>query len=411
MRVLLTTWGSRGDVEPLAGLAVGLRELGAQVRVCAPPDEEFAALLARVGVPLVPLGPTVRSVVAGTKPPTAEDAFRLAPELVAARFDTLTAAAEGCDALLATGLMPAGARDVAEKLGIRYVFACFHIFGLPSRHFSPGVRPGKQSPQDETDNRVLWEQDAQRVNALYGEALNSHRAPIGLPPVDNVRDYVFTDQPWLAADATLCPSQGMTDLDIVQTGAWVLPDDRPLPEGLEAFLDASAPPVYVGFGSMAAHAPKDIARVAIEASRAHGRRVLLARGWADLAPIDDVDDCFVVGEVNQQALFRRVAAVVHHGGAGTTTTAARAGAPQVVVPQIADQPYWAARVAELGIGSAHDGRTPTFDSLSAALTTALTPETRARARAVAGTIRTDGASVAAKLLLDAVSQERPPVSA
>ena len=94
-----------------------------------------------------------------------------------------------------------------------------------------------------------------------------------------------------------------------------------------------------------------------------------------------------------------MAAVVHHGGAGTTTTAARAGAPQVVVPQIADQPRWAARVAELGIGVAHEGSTPTVDSLSAALTTALTPETRARARAVAGTIRADGATVAAKLLL------------
>jgi vancomycin aglycone glucosyltransferase len=161
---------------------------------------------------------------------------------------------------------------------------------------------------------------------------------------------------------------------------------------------------------MAAYAPKDIARVAIEAVRAQGRRVLLARGWAGLAPIDDADDCFVVGEVNQQALFRRVAAVVHHGGAGTTTTAARAGAPQVVVPQIADQPYWAARVAELGIGVAHEGPTPTVDSLSAALTTALTPETRARARAVAGTIRTDGATVAAKLLLDAASPKRPPVT-
>ncbi|MGP3967546.1 glycosyltransferase [Streptomyces sp. 6N223] len=410
MRVLLTSWGSRGDVEPLAGLAVGLRELGAEARVCAPPDEEFAALLARVGVPLVPLGPSVHSVVAGARPPTAEDAFRLARELVAARFDTLTAAAEGCDALLATGLMPAGARDVAEKLGIRYVLACFHTLGLPSRHLPPGARPGKPSPQDETDNRVLWEQDAQRVNALYGEALNSHRAAIGLPPVDNVRDYVLTDQPWLAADATLCPSQGMTELDVVQTGAWILRDDRPLPEELEAFLDAGAPPVYVGFGSMAAYAPKDIARLAIEASRAQGRRVLLARGWAGLAPIDDADDCFVTGEVNQQALFRRVAAVMHHGGAGTTTTATRAGAPQVVVPQIADQPYWAARVAKLGIGSAHDGPTPTFDSLSDALTTALTPETRARARAVAGTIRTDGATVAAKLLLGAASQERPPVS-
>jgi vancomycin aglycone glucosyltransferase len=202
----------------------------------------------------------------------------------------------------------------------------------------------------------------------------------------------------------------MTDLDLVQTGAWILPDDRPLPEELEAFLDAGESPVYVGFGSMAAHAPEDIARVATEASRAQGRRVLLARGWADLAPIDDSDDCFVVGEVNQQALFRRMAAVVHHGGAGTTTTATLAGAPQVVVPRIADQPYWARRVAELGIGAAHEGLTPTFDSLSAALTTALTPETRARARAVAGTIRTDGARVAAKLLLDAVSQERPSVS-
>lgn len=104
-------------------------------------------------------------------------------------------------------------------------------------------------------------------------------------------------------------------------------------------------------------------------------------------------------------------AVVHHGGAGTTTTAARAGAPQVVVPQMADQPYWAGRVAEVGIGVAHDGPAPTTESLSAALSTALGPETHARAIAVAGTIRTDGAEVAAKMLLDAVSQAKPPASA
>jgi vancomycin aglycone glucosyltransferase len=70
---------------------------------------------------------------------------------------------------------------------------------------------------------------------------------------------------------------------------------------------------------------------------------------------------------------------------------------------MADQPYWAGRVAALGSGAAHDGPTPTTESLSATLRTALTPETRARATAVAGTIRTDGATVAAKLLLDASS--------
>ncbi|WP_018685219.1 glycosyltransferase [Actinokineospora enzanensis] len=395
MRVLLTAWGSRGDVEPLVGLAAALRGLGAEARLCVPPDEEFVALSARAGVPLVPLGPAVRSVVSGPKP-TVLDAFRLADELVTTRFGTLAEAAEGCDAVVATGLMPAGARDVADKLGIRYVCACYHMRGLPSPHFPPGRRPGRASPAGETDNRVLWQQDAQRVNDLYGPALNRHRAAIGLTPVDNVRDHVLGDRPWLAADPTLCPSQGMTDLDVVQTGAWILPDDRPLPHDLEAFLDVGEPPVYVGFGSMAARAPEDIARTAIEAARAHGRRILLARGWADLSPTD----CFVVDEVNQQALFPRVAAVIHHGGAGTTTTAARAGTPQVVIPLVADQPYWATRVSDLGIGVAHTDPPPTVASLSAALTTALSPETRTRARSTADTIRTDGATVAAKLLLD-----------
>jgi vancomycin aglycone glucosyltransferase len=400
MRVLLSSWGSRGDIEPLAALALRLRELGAEVRVCAPPDEEFTALLARAGVTLIPLGPSTRSIAAGLKAPSPDAAFRLAAELVAARFATLPAAAEGCDALVATGLMPAGARDVAESLGIRYVLACFHIFGLPSRHFPPAARPGKQSPHDETDNRVLWRQDAERVNALYAEPLNRGRAAIGLPPMDNVRDHVLTDRPWLAADPVLAPWKDLTDLDIVQTGAWILPDERPLPDELEAFLGAGEPPVYVGFGSMAMRTSVDLARVAIEATRAHGRRLILGQGWADLAAIDDGDDCLVVGEVNQQALFRRVAAVVHHGGAGTTTTAALAGAPQVVVPQIVDQPHWARRVAELGIGASHDGLVPTVKSLASALGTALAPETRARATAVAGLVRSDGATVAARRLLE-----------
>ncbi|ACZ87955.1 glycosyltransferase [Streptosporangium roseum] len=413
MRVLLSTYGSRGDVEPLVGLAVQLRALGAEVRVCAPPDEDFAERLAGVGVPLMPVGQSARALTTAAPPPSPANLPQRAAELIAGQFDVVTAAAEGCDVLVATGAMPAaaGARSVAEKLGIRSVSVTFQQLTLPSPHHPPLAYPGRPFPPDVTDNRVLWDLDAQSINALFGAALNTNRASIGLPPVDNVRDYVIGDRPWLATDPTLDPWQEPADLDVVQTGAWILPDVRPLPAELTAFLDAGTPPVYVGFGSMPMSASTDAARVAIEAVRAQGRRALVGRGWADLALIDDRDDCFTVGEVNQQALFGRVAAVVHHGGAGTTTTAARAGAPQVVVPQVADQPYWAGRVAGLGIGAAHDGPAPTFESLSAALRTSLAPETRARAAAVAGTVRTDGATVAAKLLLDAVSRERPPGSA
>ncbi|MGW8972380.1 glycosyltransferase [Streptomyces platensis] len=403
MRVVLSTYGSRGDVEPLVGLAVQLRALGAEVRVCAPPDEEFGDLLAGVGVPVVPFGPSARELTAAAPPPSSFP--RYAAELIAGQLDAVTAAAEGCDVLVATGMLPAaaGALSVAEKLGVRSVSVTFQQLGLPSPHHPPLAYPGRPFPPGVTDNRALWALDAESINALFGAALNTNRATIGLPPVDDVRAYVVGDRPWLATDPVLDPWQEPADLDVVQTGGWIRPDARPLPDGLEAFLGAGESPVYVGFGSMPLHASKDIAQVAIEAIRAQGRRALVRRGWAELDLIDDRDDCFVVGEVNQQALFGRVAAVVHHGGAGTTTTAARAGAPQVVVPQAADQPYWARRVADLGIGTAHDGPTPTADSLSAALRTSLTPGTRVRARAVAGTIRTDGAAVAAKLLRDAVT--------
>ena len=107
-------------------------------------------------------------------------------------------------------------------------------------------------------------------------------------------------------------------------------------------------------------------------------------------------------------LFGRLAAVIHHGGAGTTTTATRAGVPQVVVPQWADQPYFARRVAELGIGAAHDPQPPTTESLSAALATALAPQTRTRTTEVAGMISTDGTTVAANLLLGLAGPRRIP---
>ncbi|MFD0901569.1 glycosyltransferase [Actinomadura sediminis] len=404
MRVLLSTYDSRGGVEPLAALAVRLRGLGAEAVVCAPPD--CADRLAEAGVPLVPVGPPARRLAQGERP-SAADVPRFARDLVAAQLDGLAAAADaGCDAMVVSGLVPAavGARSVAEKLGAAAVHVSHCPMFLPSPHQRPAPLPGRPIPPEVTGARELDELSVRNHNAVFGEALNVNRAAAGLPPVGNVRDYMFGDRPFLAADPVLAPWREHAGLDVVQTGAWILPDERPLPDDLEAFLGAGAPPVFVGFGSLPA--PADAARTAIGAIRAHGRRVVVGRGWAGLAAIDDRDDCLTVGEVNQQALFGRVAAVVHHGGAGTTTAAARAGAPQVVVPQIGDQPYWARRVDALGIGAAHDGPVPDSASLSAALGKALDPGTRARAEAVAGTVRADGAETAAKLLLDLVENGR-----
>ena len=163
--------------------------------MCAPPDR--AERLAEVGVPLVSVGQPVY----GATPPSA-DVPRRAAGLIAAQFDKVAAAAEGCDAVVATSLMPAvaGARSVAEKLGIRSVYVSYCPIFPPSPHHPPHPLPGRPFPPDVTDNRVLNDMDVQSNNALFGEALNIHRASIGLPPVDNVRaDAASRERPPVSA--------------------------------------------------------------------------------------------------------------------------------------------------------------------------------------------------------------------
>jgi vancomycin aglycone glucosyltransferase len=402
MRVLLSTYGSRGDVEPMAALAVQLRARGAEALVCAPPDEEFARLLSSCEVPMIPVGDAVRPLVTGTAVPSVMDPVERTAAILTEHYAAITAAAAGCDAILATGMFPvaAAARSAADKLGLRYHYVSLQPTFLPSAQHPPPERAGHPLPSGLHDNLALWAHDAASMNGLFRGAVNRHRATVGLPPVDDVRGHVFTAEPWLAADPTLSP-WGPSDHGVVQSGAWFLPAERPLSAALETFLDAGTPPVYIGFGSIPVRPAAIAARVAVGAARAHGRRAVLSSGWAGLAPFDDRDDYIAVGEVDHRALFRRVAAVVHHGGAGTTAAAAFAGAPQVIAPQIADQPYWARRVAELGIGAAHDRPALTIRSLAAALATALTPETRTRATEIAVVINPDGAAAAAQLLLEA----------
>ncbi|MEV6860257.1 glycosyltransferase [Streptosporangium subroseum] len=405
MRVLLSTIGSRGEVQPVVALAVRLSALGEEVRVCAPPD--FRDWIDTLGIPFVPIGPELRGtgkVSPTAAPPSPEQLRQMAEATVAAQFATVPAAAEGCDVLVAGGSLQIAARSVAEQRGIPYVYAGYCPITLPSPHHAPPLMSlrGQTATDGTAGNRTLWAQDAQRWNDAFGAALNSHRASAGLAPVTDVRSHIFTDRPWLAADPVLAPWPDPVERDVVQTGAWILPDRRPLSPELEAFLDAGEPPVYFGFGSI--RAPQDLSQVMIQAARALGRRAIVSRGWADLALLDDEPDCLSIGEANQQALFKRVSAVVHHGGAGTTTAAARAGAPQVVIPQGYDQHYWAQRVDHLGIGTAHPPVVPTTDSLSAALSQTLRPDVAARARSTADAVRTDGAEVAAQRLMAADPQ-------
>jgi vancomycin aglycone glucosyltransferase len=338
---------------------------------------------------------------AGTAPTlTPEELRRLQeslPDLISDQFETIGAAADGCDVIVGANAHQYAAPSIAKRKGIGCVTAVYAPVALPSPDLPPPPTPG-QALEAATRASIeeRWRIEGKAWNERALERINHNRLRLGMDPIDDVLEYVLTDHTWLAADAALAPVPTTPGRKIFQTGTWVLADRTPLPADLEAFLESGESPVFVGFGSMPAAA--SVSRQLIGAVRAVGRRILLSRGWAGLDLIDNAPDCMVVGDVSHDMLFPRVAAVVHHGGAGTTAAAARAGTPQVITPMFGDQFYWAGRIVDLELGATTSYSTMTEESLTGALREALGPAVAVRARTFAGHVRSDGAAVAARQL-------------
>ena len=167
MRVLLSTIGSRGDVQPLVALASQLRELGQDVRLCAPPD--FGDWIDTLRIPFVPIGPEVRSTAKSSPPvvlarPSPERMRQIAEATVATQFEVIPATAEGCDILVGGGALQIALGTVAELRGIPYVFTSYCPITLPSTHHAPPAWRGDAPGQGTVDNHTLWAEDAQRWN-------------------------------------------------------------------------------------------------------------------------------------------------------------------------------------------------------------------------------------------------------
>jgi vancomycin aglycone glucosyltransferase len=188
------------------------------------------------------------------------------------------------------------------------------------------------------------------VLAIRG-TINRGLASRGLAAIASPLGHIYGGCVVLAADPDLAPIGHDRSASMVCTDAWIFDEPYTLDPRVDAFLNLDPAPIYVGFGSMVATLAEELTAHAVNAARAVGRPLILAGGWAGLDRYaTDTDVVLTVDAVPHQAVFPRVAMAVHHGGAGTTTAVARAGVPQVILPHILDQYYWAHRVERLGLG-------------------------------------------------------------
>jgi UDP:flavonoid glycosyltransferase YjiC (YdhE family) len=191
--------------------------------------------------------------------------------------------------------------------------------------------------------------------------------------------------------------------DVLVSGYWFLDSgDWTPPASLSAFLEAGEPPIFIGFGSMPGIDPQHMASVMTDALTQCGKRGLLATGGGALQAANLPEHVHALSQAPHDRVFPFVSAVIHHGGAGTTGAALRAGKPMTICPFFGDQPFWARRMAEIGVAPRSlDRRKLSVAAVAASINAMANATMRERANALGQRIRQEDGTTAAVRFIEA----------
>lgn len=127
-------------------------------------------------------------------------------------------------------------------------------------------------------------------------------------------------------------------------------DSSSISRELLNFLNSGSAPIVFTLGSSAVHVAGDFFRESIEVARLLNRRAVLLVGDDKNMPKGPLPEGIVAfAYAPYGELLPRAVAMVHQGGVGTTGQGLRAGIPMLVMPYSHDQPDNAARVTRLGV--------------------------------------------------------------
>ncbi|MBW2264047.1 MAG: glycosyltransferase family 1 protein [Deltaproteobacteria bacterium] len=384
MRVLLSSRGSRGDVFPVLAISRELARRGHDVRLCVP--ENFRSIARQIGNELhcydEDSDEVMRSMGSGWR--AARNALEWFTRGIEAQFELLVPASAGADVLVSS-VNEVAASSVAEHRGIPH----FRVALAP---VIPGEQPPPLQPYQRLPtllNRASWLALNASTDVLFGRQINRTRRELGLDPVRRMPDCLAASSHTLLAISPMIspPARGWR-YPYTYTGYLHDFDSAALDPALERFLERGPKPVYVGFGSVNIEDPRRMTATILEAVRLSGCRAVIERGWTGLGGGPSPEGVIFVDEVPHARLLPLVHGIAHHGGSGTIHSAARAGIPQFVMPQIADQYYWGHRMHALGLGPRP---VPPKDLTAARLARALnelsSPSYRSRAASLSRRIR------------------------
>ena len=360
-RIVLTTFGSFGDVHPYMAIALELRHRGHHPVIAT--SELYREKMLASNFEFVPVSPHIPppqdqdpEMMEKVMHPRSGSGFLLHEMLfpyVREGYAELLQAVAGADLLVTHPITFAGPL-VAQKTGIPWVSTVlapasfFSAYDPPRPPFWPWLRhlsilgPGfmtwflngaKKIYRNETYEQFRRELGLpDRGHPLFEGA---HSPDLVLALFSELFAQPQPDWPPNARATGFAFYDGRNELE--------------MPGELTDFLDHGAPPIVFTLGTSAVWVARDFFRESIAATQLLNRRAVLLIGdernkiTASLPP-----EIIAVEYAPFESLLERGCAIIHHGGVGTTAQCLRAGIPTLIVPFAFDQPDNAAHAERLG---------------------------------------------------------------
>jgi UDP:flavonoid glycosyltransferase YjiC (YdhE family) len=357
-RIVLTTCGSDGDLNPMLALAVQLRKRGHAITLAA--IEMHRERVVQLDLPFTELGPWGRpTIVHVSSNPDIQTADYIRDVMflqIRQAYESLKAAAEEAD-LLVSQMLSFAAPLVARSTNMKWASVVLQPLGFfsafdPCVLFDSSIPSGLREVDLRTHRLLLslgWQQ-----SYSWAWPVRQLRAELGLPPGHNpiYNDHHSPDLVLAMFPPELGPAQPDWPVNSRITGfAFLDPsDDVLVPPPLQEFLASGEPPIVFTLGSHAVADTTGFFWKSIQAATLVGRRaVLLGKGTPGiLAASGSHRNMVAFDYAPYSAVFPQAAAVVHHGGIGTIALTLRAGRPMVLVPLLHDHPHTSVRIAKLG---------------------------------------------------------------
>ena len=420
-RIVLTCWGSHGDVDPFLGLGLGLRARGHDVSIAT--LEYFRPVIEGAGLGFHPVRPTVDptdgTLVERLMHPTRGSEFLLREVLfpsTEAMYEDVSAAAQGAD-LLVSHPITFATPVVAEHGGIPWASVVLAPTSFFSSYDYPALPPAPwlKSLQrlGHWPGRVIIAA-VRQVSAAWPEPVYRLRERLGLPrgPSPLIEGQHSPRLVLALYSRVLGSPQPDWPPHVVVTGHIFhdAPHGTSLSPEVESFLQHGPAPVVFTLGSSAVLVAGRFWHESVSAVRRMGARAILLTGPERTAELQEAfygtargsggSDVLVLERAPHSLLFGRSAAVVQQCGIGTLAQSLRSGRPMLAVPHAHDQPDNAWRARALGLARVIAPRKYTARRVAAALQALLSePAYADAARRVAGIVRhEDGVAAACDAL-------------